>query len=264
MATESSNNPARRWRDIREQRVLREDDDVLVLDKPAGMAVLGDNTADDLLALARAAGEDLRPVHRIDKVTSGVVLLARNAAAHAALTRQFNERTVEKTYLCAVHPGGLPARGEIDLPLAAGRKNRVRVAGQREAIAFDAESSRWALVGDPAGDRVYPATTRFARLWDSDDLALLAVWPLTGRRHQIRVHLAWIGYPIIGDPLFAAKGEAARRTLLHAWRLAFDAPDGSGRRIEVAASPDAEFQAALPLSDADFEAALASAGDATL
>jgi tRNA pseudouridine32 synthase / 23S rRNA pseudouridine746 synthase len=246
------------WLTLRSQRTLFEDAGVLALDKPAGVAVLGDNVADDLLVLVRAAGEDLRPVHRIDKVTSGVILLAKNAPAHAALTRQFNERTVEKTYLCVVRPGGLPERGEIDLPLTTGRKNRVRVAGQRDAIAFDAAANRWALSSPPSGDKIYPSTTRFQRLWQGDDIALVAVRPLTGRRHQIRVHLAWIGYPIVGDPLFVPKGEAPGSTLLHAWRLAFVAPDGGGR-IEVEAPPGEGFRAGLPLSEADLAAALQEA-----
>lgn len=242
------------WDDLR-SRVVHEDDDTLVLDKPPGVAVVGDNVADDLLALARAAGEDLRPVHRIDKVTSGVILLAKTAAAHAALTRQFNERSVEKTYLCVVRPGGVPERGEIDLPLTTGRKNRVRVAGQREAIAFDDAASRWTMTEEVAGHRVYPSVTRFERLWESDKSALLAVQPESGRRHQIRVHLAWIGHPIAGDPLFSPKSERPGRTKLHAWRLAFDAPDGSGR-IDVEAPPDAGFREGLSLSDEEFDAIL--------
>ncbi len=250
-------DPQEIWRARRADWTVFESADLLALNKPAGLAVVGDNAADDLLALARAAGENLRPVHRIDTVTSGVILLAKTAAGHAALARQFNQRTVEKTYLCAVRSGDVPDCGEIDLPLTTGRKNRVRVADQREAIAFDASASRWSLSSEATGDRVYPSLTRFERLWQSDQIALLAVQPESGRRHQIRVHLAWIGHPIVGDPLFASKGEAAGRTLLHAWRLAFDAPDGTGR-ITVEASPDAEFRAALPVPNADFVALLAS------
>lgn len=242
-------------------RVIYEDEAVLALDKPAGVAVVGDNSADDLLTLARAAGEDVRPVHRIDKVTSGVILLAKTAAAHAALTRQFNERTVEKTYLCVVRPGGLPEGGEIDLPLTTGRKNRVRIAGQRESIAIDPATKRWSLSSHPSGDRIYPAVTRIERLWNRDDLALIAARPMTGRRHQIRVHLAWIGHAIVGDPLFSPKGEPSDRTLLHAWRLAFAAPDGSGRRIAVEAPLDDEFRAALPLPADDLDAILDHVGE---
>lgn len=242
------------WEQAR-ARVMYEDEAVLVLDKPAGIAVLGDNTADDLLTLARGAGEELRPVHRIDKVTSGVVLLAKRGDAHATLTRQFNERTVEKTYLAVVRPGRLPERGEIDLPLTTGRKNRVRVAGPREDITFDSATSRWSLASEPTGARIYPSTTRFMRLWQGGGMALLAVRPLTGRRHQIRVHLAWIGHPIEGDPLFAPRNAASSRTLLHAWRLAFDAPAGSGR-IEIVAPPDAEFRVGLPLSQAQLDTIL--------
>jgi tRNA pseudouridine32 synthase/23S rRNA pseudouridine746 synthase/23S rRNA pseudouridine1911/1915/1917 synthase len=247
------------WERLR-GRIVYEDADVLVLDKPPGVAVLGDNAADDLLALARAAGEDLRPVHRIDKVTSGVILLARTAPAHAALARQFNERAVDKTYLCVVTPGGLPERFGITLPLTTGRKNRVRVAAQREAIRQEGDTWLVDQQDVAPGDRVYPSETRATRLWEEEGRALLAVRPLTGRRHQIRVHLAWIGHPIVGDPLYMPKGEPRGRTLLHAWRLAFDAPDGSGRRIEVEAPLDAEFRAALPLSGVELDAILRHGG----
>ncbi len=246
--------PAARWREIRERRVVHEDADLLALDKPAGVSVVGDASADDLMAMTSAAGEDLRQVHRIDKVTSGLVLLAKTPAAHAHLTRQFNRQTVEKTYLVVVAPAGLPERGTIELPLATGRKNRVRVGAQREAIRREGDT--W-LVEKPdvvTTGRVYPSTTRFRRLRERNDRVLLAARPVTGRRHQIRVHLAWIGHPIVGDPLFA-KGSGEPRTLLHSWRLAFDAPDG--RRVTIEVPPDEGFIAGSPITDQEMAERLA-------
>jgi tRNA pseudouridine32 synthase/23S rRNA pseudouridine746 synthase/23S rRNA pseudouridine1911/1915/1917 synthase len=88
----------------------------------------------------------------------------------------------------------------------------------------------------------YPSTTTFERLWTGDDSTLLAVTPTTGRRHQIRVHLAWIGHPLVGDPLFDKA--PATRTGLHAWRLGIDAPDGT--RLALEAAPREDLTALAP------------------
>lgn len=227
------------WPALRAARVVWEDDAALVLDKPAGLSVTGERHDTDLVRLAAEAGEELFPAHRIDKVTSGAVVLARSLAVHGGLTRQFSRRTVGKAYLAITRATGLPPRGTVDLPLAVGRKNRVRVAAPREAIARDGD--RW---GVPAAavrrDRPhYPSVTTFERLWEGDGHTLVAVRPETGRRHQIRVHLAWIGHPIAGDPLF--ERAPGTRTCLHSWRLAFDASWADGRRLEVEAPPGADF-----------------------
>jgi tRNA pseudouridine32 synthase/23S rRNA pseudouridine746 synthase/23S rRNA pseudouridine1911/1915/1917 synthase len=235
--------PVHTWAELRAGRVVLEDEAVLALDKPAGIPVVGDRQGADLVALARAAGEWLRPVHRIDRVTSGVVLLAKRPEVHAELTRQFARRTTAKTYLAITRPGGLPEHGRIELPLRVGRKNRVRVAAQRASIVADAAAGSWSV--PPAGDadaRSYPSLTTFARVWQDDRHAVLVVRPVTGRRHQIRVHLAWIGHPVEGDPLFdrqaAGRGD---RTALHAWRLAFDAAWDGGRRVAAQAAPGSDF-----------------------
>jgi tRNA pseudouridine32 synthase / 23S rRNA pseudouridine746 synthase len=89
--------------------------------------------------------------------------------------------------------------------------------------------------------RVYPSRTTFVRLWEDGQHTLLAVCPVTGRRHQIRVHLAWAGHPIEGDPLFGNTGGG--RTLLHSWRLGFGAAWADGARIEVEAPPGPDFWA---------------------
>src|SRR3954452_15543309 len=131
-----------RWDDYR-RRVLYEDEGVVVLDKPSGIAVVGERHDADLVDLAAAAGETVMPAHRIDKVTSGAVVFAKTADARASLAREFHRRSIEKAYLAVVRSdrsgrgaglgGALPA-GTIDLPLAVGRKNRVRVAAPHSSI----------------------------------------------------------------------------------------------------------------------------------
>lgn len=225
---------------------MHADDRVLVLDKPAGWSVMGERHDTDLVRLAQEAGERLWPAHRIDKVTSGVVLFARDLATHGALTRQFAQRTVDKTYLALTPTTGLPETGTVELPLSVGRKNRVRVAAPREAITE--EAGRWTVPDEAVFDETpsYPSTTTFERLWTGAGHTLLAVSPRTGRRHQIRVHLAWIGHALVGDPLFNVEGA---RTGLHAWHLGFDAP--SGRRLEVRARPREDFWDLAPDVDPD-------------
>lgn len=236
-----SGGPEAGWAALR--RVLAETDEYLVLDKPAGISVTGERHDTDLVRIARDAGEELIPVHRIDKVTSGVVLLARTKAAHGPLTRQFAKRTVDKAYLMITRSTGVPAEATVDLPLGVGRKNRVRVAAPREDVAFDASSARWSVPESSVSEPNYPSVTALSRTWEGHGHSLLVARPHTGRRHQIRVHLAWIGHPIAGDPLFPVRGgepaDGAVRTCLHAWRLAFD--DESGRRVEVEATPDQDF-----------------------
>ena len=231
------------WAGIRDPNVVLEDEAVLVLNKPAGLSVMGERHETDLVRMAAAAGEELFPVHRIDKVTSGAVLFAREMRWHGPLTRQFAGRTAGKAYLAVTRPGGLPAQGVVDLPLSAGRKGRARVAAPRASITFDPAGGRWSVPDDAVFRhvRTYPSLTRFSTLWQDADQALLAVHPVTGRRHQIRVHLAWIGYPVEADPLFGAVGAA--RTLLHSWRLAFDAAWQGGSRLRVEAAPGDDFWA---------------------
>ncbi|GAA1255896.1 hypothetical protein GCM10009609_18860 [Pseudonocardia aurantiaca] len=235
------------WPELRRDRVLFENADAIVLDKPPGLSVTGERHDTDVVELAREAGERLMPVHRIDKVTSGVVLLARNTAAHGPLTRQFAARTVSKAYIAVVRATGLPERFTVDLPLTVGRKNTVRIAGPRDRITFDDASATWRLpdADVTSGKSVYPSVTHLHRLDESDETTVLLANPVTGRRHQIRVHLAWTGSPILGDPLFAAtSGHAdAERTYLHSWRLGLDVPWTDGQ-AEYTADPGPEFAGA--------------------
>lgn len=227
------------WLGVRDHRVVYADDQLLVIDKPAGITLVGERNDTDLMQQAREAGDFVMPAHRIDKVTSGVVLLARDQPTHAILTRQFNDRTVIKDYLAIVRGTGLAAEGEIDLPLSVGRKSRVRIAADRDAIIED-PAGHWSVPADRVFDHVrsYPALTSYRRLAQSAEHTVLQLRPRTGRRHQLRVQLAWIGHPIEGDPLFVTP--PGGRTRLHARRLTFDHPR-TGEPMTVTAEPDDDF-----------------------
>ncbi|MFX4291491.1 RluA family pseudouridine synthase [Streptomyces bohaiensis] len=239
------------WPAIRRRTTVREDDAVLVIDKPADVSVVGDRHDTDLMQLAKDAGEWLMPAHRIDKVTSGVVLLARSLPVHADLARQFNRRSVGKAYLAVVRNDGLsgtgsalPDEGEVELPLSVGRKSRVRVAAPRESIRGG--GGRWSVREEDVLPKVrtYPSRTLFATVWQDERHSVLVVRPVTGRRHQIRVHLAWIGHPIEGDPLFdRAAASSGARTCLHSWQLGYDEEWADGSRVTVSADPDEAFWA---------------------
>ncbi len=264
--------PVTRWAEIRAGAVCYEDDAALVLNKQAGLAVMGERHEMDLVRLAAEGGETLYPAHRIDKVTSGAVLLAKDLRLHGDLTRQFSKRTVDKMYLAITRSAGLPGRGTIELPLSVGRKNRVRIAASRDAITFDPARAYWSVPPEAEFREVrsYPSVTTFLRVGGDEQHTLLAVHPVTGRRHQIRVHLAWTGHPIEGDPLFSkATAGGPGRTLLHSWRLGFTAAWAGGARIRAEAPPGADFWTSLggaapPLPDWDTAAAALAAGQAAL
>ncbi|MEU6582065.1 RNA pseudouridine synthase [Nocardia sp. NPDC046763] len=227
------------WPELRTECLILEDEAVLALNKPAGISVTGERHDTDIVEMAAAQGETLYPVHRIDKVTSGLVLLAKELSAHGQLTRQFNKRTAEKVYLAVTASTGLPDRGVIDLPLSVGRKNRVRIAAPRESIHRAGDT--WLVDEEEvAAGKSYPSVTEFTTLARTGAHTVLALRPITGRRHQIRVHLAWIGHPIVGDPLFDRSG-AFPRTHLHSWRLTLDASWRPTGTLELEAEPGADF-----------------------
>lgn len=226
------------WVTVRAHHVVYQDDHLLVIDKPAGIALIGERNDTDLMQQAREVGDFVMPAHRIDKVTSGLVLLARDQQTHGVLTRQFSDRTVIKEYLAVIRGTGLPVTGRLDLPLSVGRKNRVRIAAARDAI-IESEPGHWTVPEDAVlAGRTYPASTDFRTLGEQDDHAALLLRPHTGRRHQLRVQLAWIGHPIEGDPLFCKP--PGEHTHLHAWRLTFDHPT-TGESITVRADPTSDF-----------------------
>lgn len=215
--------------------VLYEDADVIVLNKPAGMVVHPaagnpDGTlVNAVLAYApdvAAVGEVERPgiVHRLDKETSGVLLVARHTAAQRALQAQFKARAVRKTYLALCVGRLAPPRGVIDKPIA-------RDPGDRKRMAVVA-SGRAALTR-------YAVTEVFERS-EGNALAqysFVRAQPLTGRTHQLRVHFASIGAPIVGDATYGARKDPltrrlAPRHMLHSSELAFVSPS-TGAAINV-------------------------------
>jgi tRNA pseudouridine32 synthase/23S rRNA pseudouridine746 synthase len=180
----------------------------------------GDHGQDCLAARVQAVHADALVVHRLDMATSGLMLFGRGIDAQRALSRAFAARTVHKRYI-AVVAGRLPAdTGEIDLPLAADWPKRPR---QQVDLAHGKPSlTRWRVLAvDTAQD-----TTR------------LELEPVTGRAHQLRVHLCAIGHPILGDALYAPPEVCARagRLLLHASRLGFAHP-ASGAPLQFESAP---------------------------
>jgi len=215
--------------------VAYEDDDMLIVDKPAGLVVHpsaghGSGTlVNALLGRARDRGEPLgsiagvgRPgiVHRLDKETSGLLVVAKTDVAQAGLMQQFGERTIEKEYLALVR-GATPApRGRVEAPIGRDPRDRQRmavVAGGRDSI------------------------TEYEQLAEGGGYALVSLRPLTGRTHQIRAHLAYLGLPIAGDLRYGG-GEGPgglRRQFLHAARLGLVRPrDGARLRAWSRLPPD--------------------------
>ena len=215
-------------------RVAYEDDTMLIVDKPAGLVVHpsaghGSGTlVNALLGRARDRGEPLgsiagvgRPgiVHRLDKETSGLIVVAKADAAQASLMRQFGERTVEKEYLALVRGEPPSGRGRIEAPV--GRDPRDR---QRMAVTATGR----------------PSVTEYEQVGTGGGYALLAVRPLTGRTHQIRAHLSYLGLPIAGDLRYGG-GEGPgglRRQFLHAARLGLQRPVDGARVRAWSELPD--------------------------
>ncbi|MCZ6711415.1 MAG: RNA pseudouridine synthase [Gammaproteobacteria bacterium] len=202
--------------------VVYRSDDLLVVDKPANISVLADRSGQECFwdQLKRELSTQ-QPylVHRLDKGTSGVFLVALNTATQRSLTRAFQARSVGKFYLAWV-TGNLDLRAThtINLSLKKGRKNRYRVAGQRAQI--EKRGLVWELNAPPADG--HESITRLRTLTCSQRRSLLLLHPRTGRSHQLRVHLSWIGYPIVGDHLYGRPDDPdqhAARLQLHCHRL---------------------------------------------
>jgi 23S rRNA pseudouridine1911/1915/1917 synthase len=209
--------------------VLYEDDDLLVINKPAGMSVHAGagNSRGTLVnallgrgqSLSRGGAgpeEALRPgiVHRLDKETSGVIVVAKNDYAHAKLAASFHARTVKKDYLALVEGQLEKSTGKIDLPIGRDPVHRTRMK------AFKPGQRR-------AAGQMREALTEWHKLVDFDIATLVAVQLHTGRTHQIRVHFSAVKHPLVGDSLYGAgKGEvpAVGRQFLHAAKLGFAHP----------------------------------------
>jgi 23S rRNA pseudouridine1911/1915/1917 synthase len=214
------------------------DDRVLVVSKPAGLVThpAGGHPDGTLVNALLGMGLSLsgegspRPgiVHRLDKGTSGLLLIARDDDAHAALTAALQERRVERRYLALVRGSPPAATGTIEAPIARHPRRRTVMAVVPEGRA---------------------AVTHYRLLERGAALALLEVKLDTGRTHQIRVHLAYIEHPILGDGVYGgssdlSRGLGLRRPFLHAWRLSFPHPE-AGRTVEVTDRLPQDLRAAL-------------------
>ncbi len=208
--------------------ILYEDGDIVAVDKPANLIVhpgsgtRGTTTLVEALLATRSlapSDDPARPgiVHRIDKETTGVLVVAKTASALVALKDQFARRAVEKQYLAWVAGAFDESDGTIDAPV--GRDPR---APRRMAVSADGRLSQ----------------TEFSVLERHPRRTLLLVRPKTGRTHQIRVHFLYIGHPVIGDRLYG--GPPAPRLFLHAWKLSIDHP-ATGARLTFEAPPPASF-----------------------
>ena len=227
-------------------RMAYEDDEMLVVDKPAGLVVhpsAGHGTGtlvNALLGRARDLDQPLgsiagvgRPgiVHRLDKETSGLIVVAKTDAAQASLMRQFGDRSVEKAYLALVRGATPSRRGRIEAPVGRDPRDRQRMA----VVAAGRE-----------------ATTEYEALASGGGYTLLELHPLTGRTHQIRAHLAYLGLPIAGDLRYGG-GEGPsglRRQFLHAARLGLERPS-DGSRLRAWSELPAELAASLEAAGID-------------
>jgi 23S rRNA pseudouridine1911/1915/1917 synthase len=233
--------------------VLFENDDVVVVDKPAGMVVhpsSGHYTGTLVNALlyhvgslrqefagfepqgAAGASEHPRPgiVHRLDKDTSGVLITAKHPAAHAFLSEQFRARTVRKTYLAWVAGVPAPPLGKVDTLLGRDPRHPVQ----------------FRVVPDATGRRARRAVTHFrvratlpASGHRATTVALLVLRPITGRTHQLRIHCRWLGHPVLGDTLYGTNlaRALAPRLMLHARRLRICLPGEAEQRLFTAPPP---------------------------
>jgi 23S rRNA pseudouridine1911/1915/1917 synthase len=223
-------------------RVVYEDADFSVIDKPAGMMVHAGAGATESGTLVNAllhryrtlsgTGGELRPgiVHRLDKQTSGLIIVARNDAAHARLAAMFSGRQIRKTYLALVQGALKQDRGTIDAPIARDLVRRTRMTTRREAGARHAVSHYTVL------RRIHSQFGAFT---------LVSVRIETGRTHQIRVHLASIGHPCLGDPVYGGrqlKGAQPSfdRQALHALALRLSHPR-TATALEFVAPPPDDF-----------------------
>lgn len=216
--------------------IVYEDESLLVVNKPPGVVV---NNAESVreptlqdwaaarLGLEPSRGEEFRSraglVHRLDKETSGLILIAKNAQAYLALKQQFQERTIKKSYLALVH-GRLPAaEGSIDLPIS-------RLPRSRQKFGI--------LPGGRAAKTDYRLVKVFRDQNTKADFSLVDLQPRSGRTHQLRVHLKYLGHPLVSDPLYLGTRQRqkdhrlSKRLFLHAYKLEFQHPQ-SGKSQEV-------------------------------
>jgi 23S rRNA pseudouridine1911/1915/1917 synthase len=215
-------------------KIVYEDNDLLVVDKPAGLAVHpapghpSHTLANAVLSYLPGLAEDadsLRPgiVHRLDKDTSGLIIVAKNRLAHENLSDQFKSRAVSKSYLVLVRGKLTPESGIIEAAIGRDPRNR-----QRMAVVSRGREAR----------------TEYHVLKYIGGCSLLEIKPETGRTHQIRVHLAAIGFPVLGDATYGVPSPHLSRQFLHASRIGFSLPS-TGQYVEFTSPLPPDLQKAL-------------------
>ena len=198
---------------FKDPEIIFEDENVKVLNKPAGLLSMSkgeycpEPTLEDYGLL----------VHRLDRDTSGVVILAKNEPTQKSLRKQFQDRKAHKTYLAVVKGRPKLDSAKIDLPIARNIKH---------PTTFKV---------DPNGK---PSTTFYRVLKSNDDFSLLELKPITGRTHQLRVHLRYLGTPIVGDQVYGDESFEKSRLFLHAKSLEITIPEGSRRTFEAPLPPE--------------------------
>lgn len=209
-------------------KIVYEDEDLLVIDKPAGLTVhpapghKQDTLVNALLALYPSLpGEMPRPgiIHRLDKDTSGLLIVAKNLRAYNFLSQQFKERRIIKRYLVLVKGKVLPEEGVIEAPIARHPRRRKQMA-----IIWTGKE----------------AITAYKVIKYFKEFTLLEVSPKTGRTHQIRVHLSSLGYPVVGDEVYGIKSPLFKRQFIHAHFIKFLSPKGKEIELTSPLPPDLE------------------------
>ncbi len=212
--------------------IIYEDDDLLVIDKPSGLTIHpapghpSHTLVNAILShLADLPDDSLRPgiVHRLDKDTSGVMVVAKNSLAQANLISQFKAHSVVKAYLVLVKGHLTPENGVIEAPIGRDPRNRKRMA-----VVTEGREAR----------------TEYRVIKYIDNYTLLEVRPETGRTHQIRVHLSAIGYPVVGDKVYGVKSAHLSRQFMHACRLGFKLPS-TGKYVEFTSELPSDLEQAL-------------------
>ena len=214
--------------------VIYQDADLVVIDKPAGLSVHPgpghpDRTlVNGLLALCpdiQGIGGEIRPgiVHRLDKDTSGLLMVAKTQDAHVRLSRQIKDRSVKKEYLALVEGRPSPEAGTVDVPIGRDPRRRTRMA-----VTPGGRESR----------------TGYRLLEQAGTCSLLELQLHTGRTHQARVHMAWLGHPLLGDAVYGRRSPLLSRHFLHAHGLAFRHP-ATGEPLEFRSPLPSDLQDAL-------------------
>jgi len=212
--------------------IIYEDDDILVINKPAGVPVHSDEhyNKGTILDDVRKQYPEAELAHRLDKDTSGVLLIAKNKKVHEFLKKQFQERTIKKTYIALVVGRMTQSEGVINLPITRSKKDfRKRVATPRP------------------DEKAREAITEYEALKRYEEFTLLKVFPHTGRTHQIRSHLSSLGTPVTCDNLYGGKRfvcpEGLTHHFLHAEELEFVVP--GGKTVHASAPLPADLHTVL-------------------